>query len=237
MLTTLSFSFLLLTLYLVEDMRNMRHFRSTSMKKETRLLFVTIATYAILLLFPIRDIFVYNRASFHYGMDTSNEINVLLEVVKRQAHEKSVYVFSVQMEPGTSLENYSDVKLANSILGFWMLPGILQKSKQRLTPGQKVNLDQAKSLLLNTVTNTFKKRNPALVIIQTENAKTIIKDNSFSYIKFFSQKPQFKAIWKNYHFAHSVNDYAIYTQSVLKFGVVETPSSRCLTAGSRIKLI
>jgi len=68
--------------------------------------------------------------------------------------------------------------------------------------------------MFDAVMKSFKRYDPALVIIQTENAKTYIHDNTFSYIHYFSQDPRFKKIWSQYHFEHQINQYAFY-KSVL----------------------
>lgn len=209
-LPTLAFSLLLLTLYLIYNLFDIRYSRQIGMTSEWKLLIKTVVVFSILVLFPIKTLFVYTRGALAYSNTPSNEINQLITYTKNHAEGKTIYVFSTTTAPGTTLADYGHVTLGSRFPSFWMLPGIIKRSKEKLNKKDQRKLKKARRLLFNSVVQDFKKYQPNYVFVSIAKYKGDFGDIQFNYIPYFSKDKRFEKIWKKYHRVNQIGYFSIY---------------------------
>ena len=123
---------------------------------------------------------------------------------------ETIYAFSTTMAPGTTLVDYADVTFGSRFADFWMLPGIVILSKEKLSPKEAEKLKKAKTLLNNIVVEDFQKYKPDLVFVDVSKYKGYFENIQFDYIAYFSKDPRFKKIWSHYRRVNHIGRYAIY---------------------------
>jgi len=219
MLPTIAFSMLLLTLYLINDMFEFRYAKNIHINGEidshgelykSKQLIITMLVFASLILLPINTMFIFTRAALIYSNKPNNEINQLIRYTKKQALGKNIFVFSLTVPPAPTLVEYADVSLDSRFAGFWMLPGIVNLSKEKLNKKDQAKLKAAKKLLFQLVSEDFTQNKPNYVFVDVNKYKTYFDDKPFDYIQYFSQDPRFKKAWKNYKYLGRIGFMSIY---------------------------
>lgn len=173
----------------------------------------TIVLYAILIGLPIVTVVQISYASIKTKSNPNTAINQLIDFVKLHTkRHHAIFVFSTTVTPGGIFIHYADVNLGSRFAGFWMLPGILQREQETLTPPLQVMLKKSQRFLHAAVVVDFKRYRPKLVFVDVAKRKDYFPAVDFNYIAYFSQDAQFKAIWRHYKYVTTIANFAIYSR-------------------------
>ena len=120
-------------------------------------------------------------------------------------------VFSIYMDPNTSLMTYSHLHSSTRFGQFWLLPTIAQLEQN----GQLALAQEGKELLYQLLITDFLVNPPFIVVVDNTDPNEIIDGRRLNYLQFFLKDARFKTIWRNYHLAQRIEtalgNYDIYT--------------------------
>jgi len=139
--------------------------------------------------------------------------NSLFQFVKLNAHQQSIYVFTVEIPTITHLVDYAGASSASRFPSQLFMPGLIWLSHQtNLSKAQKIRLKKQKKEIIDIVVADLQKHKPKLILEDKKKKNLYPNKKQFDYIKFFSQDPRFRAFLKHYQYVETNNHFAIYVR-------------------------
>lgn len=210
MLPTLSFGIIIFSLYLAQDFTAMKSIRAKKKLIGAPLLIRAVASYCCLILLPINLAYSVNRSSSSIYHNPKSGIRQIIQFINQHTPNSPLYVFSTTVIPGSTLIDYTNIQYGSRFSGFWMLPGILQLSKQtkKLDPRKQKALIAAKKFQFKLVIEDFKNYQPKLVLVQIN--PPYFSKAGFNFIRYFSKNREFSTIWKKYKKIGQLPGFNVY---------------------------
>lgn len=162
-----------------------------------------------ILIFPVMDTVRHIAA----GILTTQHIpyNGLFQFVKNNAHQQSIYVFTIEIPMVANLVDYAGATSASRFPSQLFMPGLIWLSHQtNLSRAQKIRLQKQKKEIINIVIFDLQKNKPKLILADKKQGNLYPNKKRFDYIKFFSQDPRFRAFLRRYLYIGTNNHFAIY---------------------------
>jgi len=214
MVPCLAFSSLILAIFFAKNIKQL----ILDGNKKSKAFWVSITKiivlYGIIIWLPIVTFIDLSYMAIKAKSNPNTVLNRLIYFVKYNTKKnQSIFVFSTTVTPGGILIHYADVNLGSRFAGFWMLPGILERSKQPLSLAKQTMLERSKQFMINAVITDFNRYQPKLVLVDIAKQKYYFPRMSFNYIEYFSQNPIFRKIWEHYKYVTQIGNFAIYADT------------------------
>ena len=155
------------------------------------------------------------RAGIHSPL-----VGRLDEIVRAAAAGQPIYVLSSSVNPAFPLVNLSDTRWPYHYNTLWLLPtyyrndphgdGARYHSPDTQPPGERAFFDAIVSDLRQTP--------PAVLIVDRSPFKQGFAAIQFDFLDYFSQSPEFAALFREYALIGSVGPYAVYKRGASRDG-------------------
>jgi hypothetical protein len=176
-------------------------------KKYLLLTFGLIIIIANIFLFIAGEI----TPSRRYIVSKHSRYHKLIQYTKKNAAKKSIYCFVSDTLCTSVLLQYADVNIASRFSSLWMLPGMLIKQHQKLTPNQRQQFNNDKDSVRKMVAQDFHRQAPTLVFVYVGKTPLVFYSRyHINYLQFLLQDPKFKKIWSRYHYQKNIGNFDIY---------------------------
>lgn len=156
--------------------------------------------------------FTFNNISLVIQADKNSGMNQLITLVREKASNSNIYIIDNYVYTPRTLEYYTHAKVNSRFPCAWILLVNAKYNEAVHTQAQKLQMKQTLTFAINTITAEFEKLQPTLVLVKSKNDP----ENVFyhmDYIKVLSQNPQFRELWKNYHFIGTLAGEDIFQKS------------------------
>ena len=145
--------------------------------------------------------------TIHYVQEGAlSSYHQLIQLAKTHAKHGKIYFFSTNSKC-FPLVDYAEVETASRFQCFWPLLNILHLHSLATPESQKLVKKQEK-FFIQSVVEDMQRGKPTLVFIEPHIRWGI--NINFNYIKYFSQSPEFRAIWKNYRYLTTIERIDVY---------------------------
>ena len=190
---------------------NISHFISRIIKLDKTFRFgfngflLLVLTYFICfqIFIPIKN----NLANPPYDKQTTQR---LIDLVKKHAPNKYIFLFSTSVSPSFPLVNYTDTHWASRFNCLWFLPALYPDNYRPQRYHKKSEMNYIEQYIFTTTISDIQKNKPALIIVNTSPIKQGFKGRDFDFIRYFSQDNQFKNFINTYRKAGTVGYFDIY---------------------------
>jgi hypothetical protein len=134
----------------------------------------------------------------------------LVQHVKQNYKNKSIYVISASMSNTTLLEDYAGAKSVSRFPFQMLLPGLIKKLDETKNSAKLNKLKSELHEIIGLIVEDIQKNKPKLLIIRTNIPKDFFGRENFDYVKFLSQDPRFKKTISNYTYYKTINNFQLY---------------------------
>jgi hypothetical protein len=180
---------------------------SVKPEKNHPLLFLV---FAILLLnFPL-----YNSITVYQStVKLKQNFSALIQFLQQHAKHQYVYFFCNTIYGEYPAIDYADALPSSRISDLnWLVP---IENHNNLTAATRARDKNYMTSLMIADLNKYK---PAYIFVDVSPTKKYFNNTDFDYIKFFSQHPEFVAIWKSYSYVSRVEIPGVFRFDVYKRG-------------------
>jgi hypothetical protein len=138
----------------------------------------------------------------------------LVTFLKKEAAHQSVYFFAPTTIYTFPTIDYAEVELGSRFPFMWMVAGLVNQSLLNEEAVQQHKQD--KLTLGNMIAEDLNQYQPLLVFIDIRARKPYLNQAHFDYLVYFSDNPQFRQAWKDYHYLTTLEKPGLYQLAVYK---------------------
>lgn len=142
--------------------------------------------------------------------DTLRKVDQLIKFVKHNTPNHKVYFFTTSLDLTYRIFDKAGVQSASRFPSQLLLPGILKRLNSAKTAEQKNKINRYKQQIIDAVVEDMSLYKPDLIIITDAKHDVLLSSYNFAYIKFFSQSPGFRKIFKSYSKVYKMGSLTFY---------------------------
>lgn len=204
----LALSIILLLMMIIETLSHLN-------QQKTLLVTGALTGYFLLILLT-GPLYVYLKTQTQtykfYNPNRPSLLSKIIATTKRLADQQPVFAFSDRMWQG-SLITYANVNYASRFNTLWMLPGLVERSKQDLNSHNYKQYKRAVMLEESMLSLDFYHYRPKIIIIDNAKELSYLGKDSPNYIQFFNKSACFRDIWQHYFLKTTVDHYQFYAST------------------------
>jgi hypothetical protein len=146
-----------------------------------------------------------------------SELADMEDVFNRYAEGDYVLLLTTNISGAFPSLNVSSAKWGSRFPALWILPAIIRvredpESAGRLSDRRAAEIE---AYLFDAVIDDMRMFDPAVILVDTSERKSYIRDPDFDYIEYFSRDKRFVDAWKDYRYLKDVQGkrekkYAVY---------------------------
>lgn len=142
--------------------------------------------------------------------DTSPKVEQVIGFIKHNTPNHKVYFFTTGLDLTHRIIDKAGAQSVSRFPSQLLLPGLFKQLNSAKTAEQKIKINHYKQQIIDAVIEDLSLYKPDLIIITDAKYDSSLASYNFAYIKFFSQDPRFRKIFKLYSKVYKMGSLTFY---------------------------
>ncbi|MGD9152379.1 MAG: hypothetical protein PVG30_01805 [Gammaproteobacteria bacterium] len=145
-----------------------------------------------------------------FSSNTSPKVERVIGFIQHNTPNHKVYFFTTSLDLTYRIIDKAGLQSVSRFPSQLLLPGMLKRLSLAKTTEQKNTINRYKQQIIDAVIEDLSLSKPDLIIIADAKYNSLLSPYNFSYIKFFSQDPRFRKIFKLYSKVYKMGSLTFY---------------------------